>query len=245
MAIIPLDLLDRIRALERQVRELMGSANTSPARNQVSSGEIVIGDGGRLRVRTPAGEDLLYLGRVAPDREGDTPQQGLVVRRDDGSLALTVWTASPDTLPVQSVRILDRRGNVVVADDSVRRGLARPYIPYPLPGPAATARWESTGSTEWTTLYRGPGIVQHPRLHCRIALEGPAGAEVRLLVNGAQVGPVGSATAEDGTPVDEFLLVEEVAVDFDAPVVLEVQARVAATGDTVRCLPLALYGVQS
>ncbi len=29
MAIIPTDLLDRIRALERQVRELMGSANTT------------------------------------------------------------------------------------------------------------------------------------------------------------------------------------------------------------------------
>ncbi|RLU83919.1 hypothetical protein CTZ27_27500 [Streptomyces griseocarneus] len=28
MAAVPLDLLDRIRALERQVRALMGSANT-------------------------------------------------------------------------------------------------------------------------------------------------------------------------------------------------------------------------
>ncbi|NML50338.1 hypothetical protein HHL19_11770 [Streptomyces sp. R302] len=238
MAIIPTDLLDRIRALERQVRELMGSANTSPALNQISSGEVVIGDGGRLRVRTAGGEDLLYLGRVEPGRDENTPQQGLVVRRDDGSLALTVWTGSPDTLPVQPVQILDRRGNVVVADDAAQRGLARPYIPYPLPEPVDTTRWVSTGSTTWTTLYRGPGIVQHPRLHCRVAAEGTAGAEVRVLVNGTPVGP-------SGTPGTGLVFTESLTADYGATVTFEVQAKVAAAGGTVRCRPLALYGVQS
>ncbi|XQE86719.1 hypothetical protein ACN24M_16140 [Streptomyces microflavus] len=172
MAIIPTDLLDRIRALERQVRELMGSANTTPAQNSIVGGEVVIGERGRLRVRTAGDQDLVYLGRVAPDRDEETPQQGLVVRRDDGSLALTVWTGAPDPTAVQPVRILDRRGNVIVADDTVRGGLARPYIPYSLPSPADPTRWESTTATTWTTLHRGPGLVQHPRLHCRIAAEG-------------------------------------------------------------------------
>ncbi|MFC8271676.1 hypothetical protein ACFUJR_03865 [Streptomyces sp. NPDC057271] len=238
MAIIPTDLLDRIRDLERQVRELMGSANTSPALNQISGGEVVIGDGGRLRVRTAGGEDLLYLGRVEPERNETTPQQGLVVRRDDGSLALTVWTGSPDTLPVQPVQILDRRGNVVVADDAAHRGLARPYIPYPVPEPVDTARWESTGATDWVTLYRGPGIVQHPRLHCRIAAAGTTGAKVRLLVNGDQLGPEGTV----GTGLE---FTEVIAADYGATVTFEVQAKVAASGDTVRCRPLALYGMQS
>ncbi|MFG3495457.1 hypothetical protein [Streptomyces sp. NPDC047928] len=238
MAIIPTDLLDRIRALERQVRELMGSANTSPALNQIMGGEVVIGDGGRLRVRTAGDEDLLYLGRVQPDRDAATPQQGLVVRRDDGSLALTVWTGSPDTLPVQPVQILDRRGNVVVADDAAQRGLARPYIPYPLPEPVDQARWESTGATTWTTLYRGPGIVQHPRLLCRVAVQGTSGAEVRLLVDGTQVGPVGGP----GAGLD---FTAAVASAYSATVTFEVQAKVAAAGGTVRCRPLALYGVQS
>ncbi|MEU8519783.1 hypothetical protein [Streptomyces sp. NPDC048577] len=238
MAIIPTDLLDRIRGLERQVRDLMGSANTSPPLNLISGGEVVIGEGGRLRVRTSGGEDLLYLGRVEPDRDEDTPQQGFVVRRDDGSLALTVWTGSPDTLPVQPVQILDRRGNVVVADDAARGGLARPYIPYPLPEPVDTGRWESTGSTTWTTLYSGPGIAQHPRLHGRIAVQGTAGAEVRLLVDGVQVGPAGTTGAG-------LVFTEPITPQFGATVTFEVQARVAAPGDTVRCRPLALYGVQS
>ncbi|MEU0102268.1 hypothetical protein [Streptomyces sp. NPDC006267] len=238
MAIIPTDLLDRIRALERQVRELMGSANTTPALNRIMGGEVVIGDRGRLRVRTSGDEDLLYLGRVQPDRGENEPQQGFVVRRDDGSLALTVWTASPDTLPVQPVQIFDRRGNVVVADDAIRGGLARPYIPYPLPGPADTARWESTGSTAWTTLYRGPGIAQHPRLHCVIAAEGSTGAEVRLLVDGVQLGPLGG-------PGGGLAFAERLPADFGTTVSFEIQARVATAGDAVRCRPLALYGVQS
>ncbi|MGY1456565.1 hypothetical protein [Streptomyces sp. SS8] len=237
MAIIPTDLLDRLRELERQVRDLMGSANSSPPMNRISGGDVVIGDGGRLRVRTPGGEDLLYLGRVQPDRAGGEPQQGLVVRRDDGSLALTVWTGSPDTLPDQPVQILDRKGNVVVADDARRRGLARPYVPYPLPAPVAVSRWESTAATSWTTLFRGPGIVQHPRLHCRIAAEGPEGAEVRLLCDGEQVGPAGGP---DGLEFTEVL-----GADYGATVTFEVQARAGAAGGTVRCRPLALYGVQS
>ncbi|MFE3602931.1 hypothetical protein [Streptomyces sp. NPDC059142] len=237
MAIIPVDLLDRIRTLERQVRDLMGSANTRPAMNQIMGGDVVIGDGGRLRVRTGQGDDLLYLGRVQPDRAEGAPQQGLMVRRDDGSLALTVWTGTPDTLPVQPVQILDRKGNVVVADDAVGHGLARPYVPYPLPQPVAADRWESTGSTAWTTLYRGTGIAQHARLYCRIAAESAGKAELRLLANGAPVGPAGDAGGLAFTAVLD--------VAYDAAVTFEVQARVLTAGDTVRCRPLALYGVQS
>ncbi|PRH80883.1 hypothetical protein C6N75_01520 [Streptomyces solincola] len=238
MATIPTDLLDRIRLMERQIRELMGSANSSPALNTIDSGEVVIGDGGRLRVRTAGGDDLLYLGRVEPDRDANTPQQGLVVRRDDGSIALSVWTDSPDLLPVQPVRIFDRFGNVVVSDDTVHRGLARPYLPYPTPEPVDAARWESTGATTWTTLYRGPGIAQHPRLHARVAVDGPAGAEVRVLVDGDPIGPTGG-------PGAGLVFTEPLSAAFGADVVFEIQAKVATAGDTVRCRPLGLYGVQS
>ncbi|MCZ9347884.1 hypothetical protein NGM37_60415, partial [Streptomyces sp. TRM76130] len=66
MATIPTDLLDRIRAIERRVRELMASANSSPPMNQVGSGDIVVGDQGRIRARTSLGDDLLLVGRVDP-----------------------------------------------------------------------------------------------------------------------------------------------------------------------------------
>ncbi|CAO0826839.1 putative protein OS=Streptomyces microflavus OX=1919 GN=Smic_48870 PE=4 SV=1 [Streptomyces microflavus] len=149
-----------------------------------------------------------------------------------------MWTGAPDPTAVQPVRILDRRGNVIVADDTVRGGLARPYIPYSLPAPADPTRWESTTATTWTTLHRGPGLVQHPRLHCRIAAEGGAGGEVRLLVDGDQVGPVGG-------PGAGLVLTERMAAEYGATVTFEIQARVTTPGTTIRCRPLTLYGLES
>ncbi len=37
---------------------------------------MVIGERGRLRVRTAGDQDLLYLGRVAPDRDEETRSRG-------------------------------------------------------------------------------------------------------------------------------------------------------------------------
>ncbi|RDG38480.1 hypothetical protein [Streptomyces corynorhini] len=156
MAIIPLDLLDRIRALERQVRDLMGSARARPA--------------------------------------------------------ATVRTAAADTLSAQAV-------------------------PYPRPWPVAAARWESTGSAGWTTLYRSTGIVRHPRLYCRIDAEGGPSAGLRLLVDGVPTGPEGGAGGLDFT--------EPVNAASGTVVTFEVQARVTTAGETVRCLPVALYGVRA
>ncbi|MFW3461521.1 hypothetical protein ACN24K_12860 [Streptomyces microflavus] len=229
MAIIPTDLLDRIRALERQVRELMGSANTTPAQNSIVGGEVVIGERGRLRVRTAGDQDLVYLGRVAPDRDEETPQQGLVVRRDDGSLALTVWTGAPDPTAVQPVRILDRRGNVIVADDTVRGGLARPYIPYSLPSPADPTRWESTTATTWTTLHRGPGLVQHPA--CTAASRRRAGGRRGTAPRGRRPGGAGGRAGAG------LVLTERMAAEYGATVTFEIQARVTTPGTTIRCRP--------
>ncbi|MEU7043890.1 hypothetical protein AB0A77_22860 [Streptomyces varsoviensis] len=236
MAAIPTDLLDRIRSLERQVRALMGSANTRPAMDRVSGGNVVISDGGQLAVRNrdeQKGAELLYIGQVSPARP-DGEQQGFFVRRDDGSKALTVHADAPDLQPNQSVRVFDRKGNALFADDATGEGLARPYLPYPLPTPENTGRWESTGATEWTTLYSGAAIAQHPSLYCLIAAT--AGGEVRLLVNNVQVGPAGPGPLEFTAPI---------GAAFDSRVTFQIQARATAAGGSVSCTPRALYGVQS
>ncbi|MCA6095134.1 hypothetical protein LE181_23565 [Streptomyces sp. SCA3-4] len=232
MAAIPLDILDRIRDLERQVRALMGSANTRPKMDEIQGGRVVIGDGGSLTVRTPEGKDLAYIGRVLPDREGGQYQQGFVVRRDDGTVALSVWTGDPKDLPVQPIRMWDAKGNIIFAEDARNFGLAKPYIPYPLPTPENTGRWESTGSTSWTTLYNGNAIVQHPRLYCLIAAT--TGGEVRLLVNDRQVGP----TSKSGTL--EFN--EYIGADYDSHITFKIQARASGANNTVWVSPRALYG---
>ncbi|GAA4074021.1 MULTISPECIES: hypothetical protein [Streptomyces] len=237
MAAIPTDLLDRIRALERQVRALMGSANTRPAMDRISGGNVVISDGGQLAVRNrdeQKGAELLYIGQVSPARPGGEEQQGFFVRRDDGSKALTVHADAPDLQPNQSVKVFDRKGNALFADDLGGEGLARPYIPYPLPTPEDTGHWESTSATEWTTLYNGNAIAQHPSLYCLVAAT--RGGEVRLLVNGVQVGPSAAGTLEFTAPIGAV---------YDSPVTFLVQARAVEPGATVRCSPRALYGVKS
>lgn len=248
MATIPTDLLDRIREIERRIRGLMASANSSPAMNQVGNGDIVVGDRGRIRARTSLGEDLLLVGRVQPDRDSETEtfQQGLELRRDDGSLALSLITTDPVNTPVQALRVLDHRGDTVLATDSGRGGLARPYLPFPTPVPVGTAGWESTGSTDWTTLYAGPGFAQHPRVYCALAASGTVGAAVRLLVNGTLVGAEQVLTGGPGQTVQlTFTLVEDLPASFGDAVSFEIQAKAAATGGTVACLPRGLYGVQS
>ncbi|MEX2985336.1 hypothetical protein [Streptomyces sp. C36] len=240
MAAIPTDLLDRIRSLERQVRALMGSANTRPAMDRVKGGNVVITDGGQLSVRNSEdekGAELLYIGQspeVFPARPGGRPQSGFLLRREDGSVALAVRTTAPDIEDQQSLKIFDHKSNVILSDDPSGEGLARPYIPYPLPTPTNESRWESTGSTEWTTLHTGSAIVQHPYLHCRIAAAGEG--EVRVLVDKVPVGPSASG---------ELVFTAPVKVAFDAEVTVEVQARATRAGGVVRCSPRALYGVKS
>lgn len=237
MAAIPLDILDRIRDLERQVRALMGSANTRPKMDEIQGGRVVIGDGGSLTVRTPDNKDLAYIGRVWPDREGGQYQQGFRVRRDDGSVALDIWTGDPKNMPVQPIRMWDAKGNIIFAEDAQNFGLAKPYLPYPLPGPEDATKWQSTGSTSWQTLYSSQAIIQHPRLYCKIdyAFAGDGG-EIRLLVNDQQVGPTGK---------NGLWFYEKIGVAYDADVTFKVQARAANSKSTVWCIPRALYGVQS
>ncbi|MEU9555063.1 hypothetical protein [Streptomyces fumanus] len=243
MATIPTDLLDRIRDIERRIRELMASANSSPPMNQVGTGDIVVGDQGRVRARTSRGDDLFVVGRVQPDRDTDAKkyQQGLELRRDDGSMALSLITADPVNSPVQQLRVLDHQGNTLLATDASRGGLARPYLAFPLPVPVDTARWESTGATDWTTLYAGPGIAQHPRVQCEVAVSGSVGAAVRLLVDGI---PAAEQTVT-GTATLYAAFTADVAVPFGDPVSFEIQAKVATAGDKVACVPRALYGIQS
>ncbi|NEC63756.1 hypothetical protein [Streptomyces sp. SID9727] len=248
MAPVPTDLLDRVREIERRIRGLMASANSSPAMNQVDSGDIVVGDRGRIRARTSHGEDLLLVGRVQPDRDSAAKayQQGLELRRDDGSLALSLITADPVNSPVQALRVLDHRGDTVLATDASRGGMARPYLPFPTPAPVSRATWESTGSTGWTTLYAGPGFAQHPKVYCVLAVSGSVGAAVRLLVNGTVVGAEQTLTGTAGQTADlTATLVEDLPASFGDTVAFEIQAKVAAAGDTVACLPRGLYGVQS
>ncbi|WP_432194712.1 hypothetical protein [Streptomyces sp. bgisy027] len=135
MAYVPQDLLDRVAALEREVRTLRGRAQMRPALNQILNGRVVIGEGGTLEVLAPNGTGLFGVGEFGPfyNHVDGTPQQGVVMQREDGSTAFTV-RAVPSVLGIdtQTVAIWDRAGHGVLSDDSASGlGLGSPALPLP------------------------------------------------------------------------------------------------------------------
>ncbi|MEV4438980.1 hypothetical protein AB0K09_08175 [Streptomyces sp. NPDC049577] len=162
MAAIPLDLLDRIRELERQVRALMGSANTRPAQNEVLGGPVRIGDGGTLDVREPGGHQILGVG-FWPGTQ--PPEYGFAISRRSGKAAVTLRNGTDDKKE-QPFRIYDPYGAEIVADDIDTGGLARPYLPVPM-WPAFEGGWEQwprTNSSSFQALWHGRIYRQQPKI---------------------------------------------------------------------------------
>ncbi|QRX90879.1 hypothetical protein [Streptomyces noursei] len=175
MAAVPLDLLDRIRALERQVRELSGRAQTRPALNRITHGTVVIGEGGSLDVRAPGGAQVLGVGQFA------TGRYGVSMAREDGT-GVALEVGGNDTTAAQMVRLFARGGypSPIVMDDGYADGyLGRPWVPIPL-APSATVT-----ASDWTTTHAGTIWTQHAVLAAQWSIYAPAGttAEARLMLN--------------------------------------------------------------
>ncbi|MEF9883436.1 hypothetical protein [Streptomyces sp. P9-A4] len=231
-----MSILDRIRSLEREVRELRGRSQIRPAMNQVLNGNVTVGEGGALSVMGPGGAETLRVGKLFPS----TGEFGAVIRRDDNSIAFGVYRGNAPTTQPQALRFLDADGHEIFAEDTVAHGLARPYLPLPIPTEEDVTRWPRTTSTAWTTIGRSAGIVQHPRLKIYAAMASSAGSsgQIRFLVGGTVV-----ATASVGQP-----LVTEAAVPsytYEGEFEFELQARITAGTGTVYGMTRFLYGVQS
>ncbi|MFJ6052298.1 hypothetical protein [Streptomyces sp. NPDC092307] len=138
MAAIPLDLLDRIRELERRVRELTGRANIRPALDEITHGHVRIAEGGTLDVYAPNGVNLFGVGDFGPEfaHPDGSPQQGVVMSREDGSVAFSIWADRSGDLGgagSQAISLWDRAGNVVLSDETTTGwGVGTPYLPLAL-----------------------------------------------------------------------------------------------------------------
>lgn len=163
----PTDIIDRLRALERQVNDLAGRVNIRPALNTIVGGSVTIKEGGQLLVQDSDGTNVFNIGRVLPDVDGQ-PQQATVIRRMDGSLAFAVWTSA--TTGAQKVVIYDKNSNGIFADDvnSPGGGLAVPWIPIPMPvnsvAAAAQTGYFNTTSSTFVRVARSIGFFQHPKV---------------------------------------------------------------------------------
>ncbi|MFM9368060.1 hypothetical protein [Streptomyces sp. Da 82-17] len=218
MATVRNDLLDRIRDLERQVRELAGRAQTRPPLDQIKNGDVKISEGGQLAVVPP---DKDFATFVVGEWPGGS--YGLVARRMDGSYALTVEGEKADrgTVRIWS-RDLAEPDRVLVMDDRHSpRHLGRPWIPLQL-HPTAN---QSTRSTSWAHAWVGVTPVHNPVAHIELTSYAPAGGRVRVRMRaeGGTVTTVDEWTVPEGEwtthtieqPLDRAGFLDDVALQVE------------------------------
>ncbi|WP_405018181.1 hypothetical protein OHV05_15440 [Kitasatospora sp. NBC_00070] len=241
MAAIPQDLLDRIRDLERQVREIAGRGQTRPPSDQIQHGRVVIAEGGTLTVQDGDGTDVLHIGGISPAHPDGSPQYGLLVRREDGSLAMSVWSGGPEP---QGVDIYDSRGNTIFSEDRVAGGLARPWLHTPLYPTNDTNLYAWTDQGSPNELWTGAHIRLHPKLNVTGYLQADAGTVGRcqVYIDGNPWGAVHQTNGgwdfwADGPTVCPGEYMQGVSVEIRA-------WRVSGTG-RVRVCPVAVVGSQS
>ncbi|MGC9541609.1 hypothetical protein [Streptomyces sp. UG1] len=174
MAAIPQDLLDRIRELERKVRELAGRSQIRPALTEVLHGDIIIGEGGQLIAQTPAGQRTFIVGQTP---QGDW---GVGIGRENGTAALTVGddVATDRQMIRMWSRDRDSPDRVLVMDDFYSdRFLGRPWLPFPMyPTPNSAMQ----GTTSWQYAWIGRGPAQNAVAVLNFSTISSAGGEVRV-----------------------------------------------------------------
>jgi hypothetical protein len=191
---VPYDFLDRVSALEERVRFLEGRAQIRPAMNGISGGDVTVTDGGTFKVLDLDSSLLFQVGKLtgAPHPDG-SEQRGVIMRREDGTLAIALANTGVTLGQPQVFSISDAHTNVIFAEDIVAGGLATPYL--------AASGWTGeteqpayfTTSTSFTGLMFMPWIKHHPRIRAHYlirASDGSTTGEARLVDGaGTQIGP--------------------------------------------------------
>lgn len=182
------DLLRRIENLET-ARPLEAAT--------VGKGGITIANGGSVRVVAPNGAVIATIGALPAsyNRIDGSPQQGVILTREDGTIAMVLADVSPTTNPIkQAFQIQDRSANIVIADDTNGGvGVARPYVPVATFEDISSATVPMTNSAAFADIQWGLASRQHPRVVAQMLvrsdLAGTTG-NVRLMDGlGNQVGP--------------------------------------------------------
>ncbi|MEU1020263.1 hypothetical protein [Streptomyces sp. NPDC005898] len=173
MPFVPQDVLDRIAALEREVRQLRGRAQMRPALNQILNGDVRIGEGGRLIAEAANGNRVFMTGQ---DTEGDWAVG--MARSVSGTAALTVGDEYNGSGAGQMIRTWSRSGEVIVMDDAwCDWMLGRPWIPFPL---YPTMMQGQEANSNWNYAWVGRGPVQNPVAVISFSTISSNGGQVRV-----------------------------------------------------------------
>lgn len=218
-------------------------ARSGALRNASISGGngLTIRDGGRFSVRYPqdlGGGMAVYVGDIVAD-DGVTYQgTGLLVEDASGKDVATFRTSAATGGSVVILR--DRDERTVVNTDSLFGGLSRPYVSQPLYANRYQDMTVSSVSGTFETVFGGGFYKNHAGLSVTIrATMDTAGTtgELRVLVNGQQLGPVATL----GFSVNTYGFFGNVPGEIDDWIAVEVQARRTSATGAVRTVPVSMY----
>ncbi|WP_327703646.1 hypothetical protein OG530_19340 [Streptomyces decoyicus] len=191
----PQSLARRLAAVERDLSELRAARRLEQA--TVGAGGVRIVNGGRHAMDTNSGVRMVDIGAFADQRfnhPDGTAQQGMWLRREDGSTIFSLFAGQGETNQAWSWR--DRAGNQVLADDTASgSGLARPYLPVPM-SPAFDGGWDywpRTANTTMSELWAARIYKQQPKIvvvaEASMDTSGATG-QIELTVGNIARGPV-------------------------------------------------------
>ncbi|MEU0940482.1 hypothetical protein [Embleya sp. NPDC005971] len=241
-------IMRELAAIRRAITELRAARRLERA--SIGAGGLTIDSGGYLAVQTPAGTQTVYVGALGAElnHTNGSTQQGVWLRREDGTLALAIYadpTVGGDDR--QGVSLWDRTGRIVVADDIVGGGLARPWIPaagwYDITGTEVPVSTTTSGS--FTAVVEQQLYQQHPKVRVVMRVrcsDGTTGGEVRVMSGATQVGA--TQTIAVGTYA-------QYEIAGTAPIVpggwgiLQIQARRTAGSGSIGVRGLTTWGAQT
>jgi hypothetical protein len=217
----------------------------------IGRGGITVGDDGALTVKDADGHVVAIIGALptAYNRADGSRQPGVALYREDGSLAALLGDVDPLTPPYkQAWQILDRAGNIVMADDTNGgSGLAKPFVGGGIVfADTNVGNWPQTQSATFVTITNGWYTVQNPRLSWDVNMvcDAATAGQVRMLFNGTQIG----GTQTVGTSFVDWYA-PGVALPAGAGVgsiyLVELQARRTSGTGTVFAIPQRFEGDQS
>lgn len=246
-AAVPASLWGRIQKMIDD--SIAKYARSGPLRNASITGGagLTIADGGAFRARYPedlGGGDAFYVGPLYSATDGSYVGTGMLLQAPDGTDLMVARTDTTFGTTMQN--FYDSGGRIIVGNDaSSGQGLARPYMPGALyPNRYADMTVSST-STTWETVLVGSIPKHNPKLQVGLrATTDTSGAtgEVRVLVNGTQLGAVQEVTYA----VSVYDITAAVAGDHMTALNVEVQAqRTGTVAGGVRVAGVYMQGRQS
>lgn len=237
--------------VQKMIDDAIAKSQRAPVGGLAVTGKsgVTIKNGGRFTADYPddqGGGACVYVGDIYSVVDGSYQGTGLLVQAPDGTDLMVVRTDVGFGSTMHN--IYDSGGRIIVGNDAAsREGLARPWIPLPLPVTNVIANWPNTTSTSAANIAESQGELQHPKIWWNATTVADAGVTgtVQLKITYGSVTVFGASHPVTSTVafIDEVITLPSGFANKNA--VIDVVARVTGGTGKVSCQTWTLYNRQS